>query len=48
MRSSGLPTTVSELPKLEKLAAVGKGGGTWMAVRGRVGGEELLVGSETE
>jgi hypothetical protein len=45
MRSSGLPTTVSELPKLD---AVGKGRGTWTAMRGRVGGEWLLVGSETE
>lgn len=45
MRSSGLPTTVSALLKLD---AVGKGGGTWTAMRGRVGGEWLFVGSETE
>lgn len=45
MRSSGLPTTVSELPKLDALS---KGGGTWTAMRGRVGGEWLLVGSEAE
>ena len=45
MRSSGLPTTVSALLKLD---GVGKGGGTWTAVRGRVGGDWLLVGSETE
>lgn len=45
MRSSGLPTTVSALLKLD---AVGMGGGAWMAVRGRFGGEWLFVGSDTE
>jgi hypothetical protein len=46
MRSSGLPTTVSALLKLDAVGS--KGGGTWIAICGRVGGEWLLVGSETE
>lgn len=46
MRSRGLPTTVSALLKLD---AVGSdGGGTCVAMRGRVGGEWLFVGSDTE
>lgn len=36
---------MSELPKLD---ALGRGGGTWTAMRGRVGGEWLFVGSEIE
>lgn len=46
MRSSGLPTTVSALLKLEAVGSAA--GGTCMAMRVRCGGEWLFVGSETE
>jgi len=45
MHSSGLPTTVSALLKL---GAFDMGGGAWTTVRGRCGGELMLVGSEAE
>lgn len=45
MHSSGLPTTVSALLKL---GAFDMGGGAWTTVRGRCGGELMLVGSEDE